>query len=79
MQGAAHIMMTLDITINFWLTDSYLRAMKWNAWEIHLKNFMADILISLEVSEVGERYGSWFVPWLVTYSGTIGFESFFIL
>ena len=23
MQGAAHIMMTLDITINFWLTDSY--------------------------------------------------------
>ena len=28
MQGAAHIMMTLDIGINFWLTDSYLRAMK---------------------------------------------------
>ena len=25
MQGAAHIMMTLDIAINFWLTDSYLR------------------------------------------------------
>ena len=35
MQSAAHIMMTLDIAINFWLTDSYLRAMKWNAWEIH--------------------------------------------
>ena len=47
MQGAAHIMMTLDIAINFWLTDSYLRAMKWNAREIHLKTFMADILISL--------------------------------
>ena len=28
MQGAAHIMMTLDIAINFWLTNSYLRAMK---------------------------------------------------
>ena len=28
MQGAAHIMMTLDIAINFWLTDSYLGAMK---------------------------------------------------
>ena len=28
MQGAAHIVMTLDIAINFWLTDSYLRAMK---------------------------------------------------
>ena len=26
MQGAAHIMMTLDIAINFWLTDSYLTA-----------------------------------------------------
>ena len=37
MQGAAHIMITLDIAINFWLTDSYLRAMKLNAWEIHLK------------------------------------------
>ena len=24
MQGAAHIIMTLDIAINFWLTDSYL-------------------------------------------------------
>ena len=23
MQGAAHIMMTLDIAINFWLTDSF--------------------------------------------------------
>ena len=45
--GAAHIMMTLDIAINVWLTDSYLRAMKWNACEIHLKSFMADILISL--------------------------------
>ena len=46
MQGAAHIMITLDIAINFWLTDSYLRAMKWNAWEIRLKNFMADKHIS---------------------------------
>ena len=35
-----------DDSINVWLTDSYLRAMKWNAWEIHLKNFMADIQIS---------------------------------
>ena len=25
MQGAAHIMMTLDIAINVWLTESYLR------------------------------------------------------
>ena len=24
--------LTLDIAINFSLTDSYLRAMKWNAW-----------------------------------------------
>ena len=23
MQGAAHIMMTLDVAINFWLTDPY--------------------------------------------------------
>ena len=28
MQGAAHIMMTFNIAINFWLADSYLRAMK---------------------------------------------------
>ena len=28
MQGAAHMMMTLDITINVWLTHSYLRGMK---------------------------------------------------
>ena len=28
MQDAAHIMMTLDIAINFRLTDSYLRAMR---------------------------------------------------
>ena len=28
--------------INVWLTDSYLRAMKWNAWKNHVKNFMAD-------------------------------------
>ena len=28
MQGAAHMMMTSDITINFWLTDSYLRGVK---------------------------------------------------
>ena len=25
MQGVAHIGMTLDIAINFWLTDSYFR------------------------------------------------------
>ena len=28
MQGAAHMMMTSDITINVWLTDSYLRGVK---------------------------------------------------
>ena len=51
---------TLDIAINFWLTDFYLRAMKWNAWEIHLKNFMADILISL-----GSIRGQWKIWWLI--------------
>ena len=47
MQGAAHIMMTSDIAITFWSKDSYLRSMNRNAREIHLKEFMADIRISL--------------------------------
>ena len=37
------------------LVDRLLsQAMKWNAWEIHLKGFMADILISL-----GSIRGRW--------------------
>ena len=38
-QDAAHIVTTLDIAINVWLMDSYLRAMKWNAYEKFIKNF----------------------------------------
>ena len=38
----AHVMMTLDVAICFWLTDSYLRAMKWNTRETDSKNFMAN-------------------------------------
>ena len=52
--------MTLDIAINSMLTDSYLSAMKWNAWEIHLKNFMADILITL-----GSIRSQWKIWWLI--------------
>ena len=38
MQDAAHIMMTLDITITFWLADSCLRTTKLNALEFHFEN-----------------------------------------
>ena len=54
MQGAAHIMMTLDIAINIWLTDSCLRAempkkfIYKNLWQISRSH--------QEVSEVDEKY-----------------------
>ena len=60
MQDTAHVKMTLDIAINVWLTDSYLRAMKWNTWEIHFKNFMVDIQISSESIR-----GRWKIWWLI--------------
>ena len=70
--------LTLDIAINFWLTDSYLKALKWNAWEIHLNNFMGDIQISL--GSIGGRWKRWcltnsltqFMQW---YSFSVSFLS----
>ena len=46
--------------------DSYLKAMKWNIWETHLKKIYGrypDLIGKYQ--EVSERYGSWFVLWLV--------------
>ena len=56
MQGAAYIMMTLDIAINFWLTDSYLRAMKGKAGEMDFKMLWHISLSYWEIPEVSERY-----------------------
>ena len=58
MQGAAHIMMTLDISINFWLTDSYLRVMKRKPEKFVLKNLWQISRSHQEVSEISERYDS---------------------
>ena len=52
MQGAAHMMMTSDITINF-VTGSYLRGVK--CLRNLFKNFMADTRSYSEVSEVRKR------------------------
>ena len=46
MQGAAHIMMNLDIAINFWLTDSYFRAMKLTLWQVKDMGWLTHSLVS---------------------------------
>ena len=50
MQGAAHIMMTLDITINVWLTDSYFRGVKCGAREIQFYGRYPDLTMKYQRS-----------------------------